>query len=142
LSPEQVQKLTQLPITIVAPTSIPQGFRVVKADGGSDKLVNGDDDAGYAIEYERDDNTCFAIQTSKDGPRGLKSLGQVDSALGAIQIYQDRGTLLSFVPVAKGNPVILSPLSRLNPATGNYVKCQALQRSEYESILKSLDVVK
>lgn len=145
LSSEQVAKLTKLPIPIVAPTYLPEGFRVVSADGDSVKYVNGDDDAGYAIEYESNDNTCFAIQSSKDGPRRLKQVGQVESVIGTIKIheetYKGESSLQSFIPV-KGNPMMISPLSRLNPATGNYESCRALDRSDYERILRSIELVK
>ena len=145
LSPEQVAKLTQLPIPIVAPTYLPKGFRLVSADGGSEKYANGEDDAGYMIEYQGDDNTCFSIYSSKDGPRRLKQIGQVESAVGLIKMYEEtyegKSSIESFIPV-KGNPMMLSPVSHLNPATGNYERCKALDRTEYERILKSVELVK
>lgn len=145
LSPEQVAKLTTLPIPIVAPTYLPKGFRLVSADGGSEKYANGEDDAGYMIKYQGDDNTCFSIYSSKDGPRRLKQIGQVESAVGSINIYEEtyegRSSMQSFIPV-KGNPMMLSPVSHLNPATGNYERCRALDRIEYERILQSIELVK
>lgn len=145
LSPAQVAKLTQLPIPIAAPTDLPTGFRVVSANGDSVKYINGDDDAGYAIEYEKEDGTCFAVQSSKDGPRRLKPIGQVESVMGTIKIYeltyQDKKALQSFIPV-KGNPVMISPVARFSQSTGDYVACRPLDRTEYERILKSMEIVK
>ena len=71
LSPQQTAQLTQLPIPIVAPTALPMGFRLVRAEGESGSYVNGDDDSGYAIDYQGANNTCLSIRSSKDGPRGL-----------------------------------------------------------------------
>jgi hypothetical protein len=145
LSPEQVTQLTQLPIPIVAPTYLPKGYRLVRAEGGSDKYANGEDDAGYAIDYQGEDNTCFTIYSSKDGPRRLPQIGQVESAVGTINMYEatyeGRSSIQSFIPV-KGNPMMLSPVSHLNPATGNFEPCKALDRTEYERILKSVELVK
>lgn len=145
LSQEQMAKLTRLPIPIVAPTDLPDGFRVVVADGESGKYVNGDDDSGYTIEYQRNDNTCFAITSSKDSPRRLPQVGQVESAIGTVKIYEEtyesKRSLHSFIPV-KGNPVMTSPISRLNPTTGKYEACKALDRTEYERILKSIKLLK
>ncbi len=144
LSPEQVAKLKKLPIPVVAPTYLPVGFRVVQAEGESAKYANGDDDSGYTLEYQRDDNTCFAIRSSQDGPRGLTQVGQVETAIGKVSIYQEyqgQSSLQSFIPV-KGNPVMISPVSRLNSATGNYEVCKPLRRVEYERILQSIAVLK
>lgn len=146
LSPAQVEKLTKLPIPIVAPSYLPQGFQVMSANGDSVKYTNGDDDTGYAIEYQGEDNTCFAIQSSKDGPRGLKQVGQVETALGTVKIYEENyqnktSSLQSFIPV-QGNPVMISPVSRLNQETGNYEACKALDRAEYDRILRSIELVK
>lgn len=145
LSPAQIEKLTQLPIPIVAPTYLPEGFRVVSADGESVKYANGDDDAGYLIRYEGEDGTCFVIYSAKGGPRGLKQIGQVESAVGAVKIYEETyegsTSVQSFIPV-EGNPVMISPMSQLNSATGSYERCPALERTEYERILRSIEVVK
>jgi len=145
LSPAQVAKLTKLPIPIVAPTYLPKGFRVVRADGDTVKYANGDDDSGYGIEYQGEDGTCFAISSSKDGPRRLKQVGQVESAVGTVKMYEDvyegRRSIQSFIPV-KGNPVMISPVLQLNAATGNHEACPMLDRAEYENILKSMELVK
>lgn len=145
LTPEQIAKLTQLPIPIVAPTDLPPGFRVVSADGGSDKYTNGDDDAGYVIEYEGAGNVCFVIQSSKDGPRRLKQVGQVETAVGLVKMYEetyeDKRSVQSFIPV-KGNPVMISPVARFNPAKGDYEACNPLDLTQYERILKSIELVK
>lgn len=146
LTSEQIAKLTSLPITIVAPTYLPKGFRVVKADGERGQYANGADDSGYGIDYEGEDGTCFTIYSSKDGPRRLPMVGQVETALGTVKIYEEnyqgKRALESFIPVAKGNPLMIAPVSRLNPATGNYEQCRALDRSEYERILQSIEIVK
>ena len=145
LSPAQVEKLTKLPIPIVAPTYLPEGFRLVSADGASVKYANGGDDTGYTIVYEGEDGTCFAIASSKDGPRKLKQIGQVESAVGTVKIheetYEGRSSIQSFIPV-KGNPVMISPVWQLNSATGSHEFCKALDRAEYERILESIELVK
>lgn len=145
LSPAQVAKLTSLPLPIVAPTDLPQGFRVVSADGASTKLVNGNDDTGYSITYQGKDSTCFSIYSSQDGPRRLKQVGRVKSAVGDIKMYEasykGRRSVQSFIPV-KGNPVMISPAFQLNPATGRHEACKALDRIEYERILSSIDLLK
>ena len=144
LSPAQVAKLTALPIPIVAPTYLPEGFRVVRADGEIGEYAGGDDDSGYMIEYQGDDNTCFAIYSSNEGPRDIEPVGRVESAIGAVNIYEEkyegRSSLQSFIPI-EGNPLMISPVSHLNPATGEYEACQALDLSEYERILQSIDLV-
>lgn len=145
LSPAQVAKLTKLPIPIVAPTYLPPGFRVVSADGNSVKLTNGDDDTGYAIAYQGEDGTCFVINSSQDGPRRLKQIGQVESAVGTIkmyeEIYEGRRSVQSFIPV-KGNPVMLSPVLQFQPDQGTHEACKALDRADYERILQSIAIVK
>lgn len=145
LSPAQLEQLANLPIPFVAPTYLPEGFRVVSADGGSVKYANGDDDAGYLIRYEGADGTCFMIYYAKDGPRRLKQIGQVESAVGTIKMYEEtyegKTSVQSFIPV-EGNPVMISPASQLSSVTGNYERCPALDRAEYERILKSIEVVK
>lgn len=145
LSPAQVEKLTKLPIPIVVPTYLPPGFRVTSADGASAKLVNGDDDSGYSIAYESDDGTCFAINSSQDSPRRLKQVGQVESAIGTVKMYEEtyegRSSVQSFIPV-KGNPVMISPFLKLNPATANHAPCKALDRAEYERVLQSIAILK
>ncbi|HEY9616594.1 MAG TPA: hypothetical protein V6C64_07130, partial [Microcoleaceae cyanobacterium] len=142
LSPAQVAKLTKLPIQIVAPTALPPGFRVVSADGDNVKLANGDDDAGYSISYQGDDGTCFVINSSQDGPRRLKQIGQVESAVGTIkmyeEIYEGRRSVQSFIPV-KGNPVMLSPVLQFKPDNGTHEACKALDLAEYERILQSIE---
>lgn len=144
LSAAQVEKLTQLPIPIVVPTYLPPGFQVTSADGESVKLVNGDDDSGYSIAYEGDDGTCFAINSSQDSPRRLEQVGQVESALGTVKMYEEtyegRSSVQSFIPV-QGNPVMISPVLQLNPATGNHEPCKALDRAEYERILQSITIL-
>jgi hypothetical protein len=139
-----VAQLTRLPIPIVAPTDIPAGFRVVKAEGDSVKYTNGDDDAGYNILYRRDDNTCFAIRSSKDGPRGLTPLGKVETTVGAVTMYEsvfnNRRSTLSFIPV-KGNPMMISPESLQNARTGEYEACKPLDSATYKQVLQSLAIV-
>lgn len=145
LSPGQVAKLTKLPIPIVAPTYVPKGFRLISADGASVKYANGGDDTGYSIAYEGEDGTCFAIASSKDSPRKLKQIGEVESVVGAVKMYEEtyegRSSIQSFIPV-KGNPVMISPVWQLNSATGSHEFCKALNRAEYERILKSMELVK
>lgn len=145
LSPAQVEKLTKLPIPIVAPTDLPKGFRVVSADGASVKYANGGDDTGYSITYQKEDGTCFVIASSKDGPRRLKQIGQVESAVGTVKMYEEtyegKTSVQSFIPV-EGNPMMMSPVLQLNSVTGNHEACPALDRTEYERILKSIEMVK
>lgn len=145
LSSGQVAKLTKLPIPIVAPTYVPEKFRLISADGASLKLTNGDEDTGYSIAYQGEDGTCFAIASSKDNPRKLKQIGQVESAFGPVkiheEIYEGQSSIKSFIPV-KGNPVMISPFLQLNSTTGSHEFCKALDRAEYERILKSIELVK
>lgn len=145
LSPVQVAKLTKLPIPIVAPNYLPPGFRVISADGNSVKLTNGDDDTGYSITYQGEDGTCFVINSSQDGPRRLRQIGQVESAVGSIKMYEEtyegRRSVQSFIPV-KGNPVMLSPVLQFKPDKGTHEACKALDLAEYERILQSITIVK
>jgi hypothetical protein len=144
LTPAQMDQLTALPLPIVAPSYLPEGFQVVRVDGESVPYVDGSYDAGYVIEYQREDGTCFTIMSSKDGPRGLSSIGQVETALGPVSIYESRyegsTTFLSYFPVDY-NPMMMSPVSRLNPETGEYEQCNPLDLQDYERILESIEVV-
>ncbi len=145
LSPQQIRQLTQLPIPVVVPTDLPAGFRVVKAEGEQGQYANGDDDSGYMLEYVGKGNVCFVIYTSKDAPRRLKQIGQVQSGVGLAKIYEERydnqTSWVSFLPI-QGNPVLISPFSRLNPVSNEYERCKPLSRADYDRILKSLQRLK
>jgi len=145
LTAAQKAKLTQLPIPIVAPTYLPEGFRLVSASGEKGQYANGDDDSGYTLFYLGQNNTCVSVASSKDGPRG-KWQQVVDTRFGAVKVftqtYENKYSIYSFIPV-KGNPSLLSGGSLPNPdANGNFKPCQALSMAEYVKVLRSLQVIK
>ena len=146
LSPEQTAKLTRLPIPVVAPTELPAGFRLVHADGEINKYANGDDDSGYAIDYEGDNNTCLSVRSSQDGPRGLGKVKQVQTRFGSLTVYEqkwrDSKSLISFLGL-KGNPVLISGGTLLDSkAVGGWKRCRTVSLETYTQVLKSLAVVK
>lgn len=146
LSSAQKAQLTRLPIPVVAPTALPANFRLVRATGEAGTYANGDDDSGYAIDYQGEKNTCLSIRTSQDGPRGLIKVKQVQTRFGLITVYteklRDSQSLVSFLGI-KGNPMLISggmqPDSR---ASGGWKPCRAVSVETYTQILRSLAVVK
>lgn len=146
LSPAQKVQLTQLPIPIVAPTILPASFRLVRAQGEAGKYANGDDDSGYAIDYEGAQNTCLSMRSSKDGPRGLEKVTQVQTRFGLVTVYQEKlrdgKSLVSFLGL-KGNPTLVSGGTLPdNRAPAGWKRCRAVSVETYTQVLKSLAVVK
>ncbi|WP_181357574.1 hypothetical protein [Stenomitos frigidus] len=146
LSSEQKARLTRLPIPIVAPTNLPAGFRLVQAGGEAGQYVNGDDDSGYAIDYQGENNTCLSIRSSQDGPRGLEKVRQVQTRFGLITVYAEkldgRKSLVSFLGI-KGNPVLISGSTLPDStAVGGWKRCRAVSVETYTQVLKSLTVVR
>jgi hypothetical protein len=146
LSPKQKAQLTQLPIPIVAPTVLPASFRLVRAEGEAGKYANGDDDSGYAIDYEGAQNTCLSMRSSKDGPRGLEKVTQVQTRFGLVTVYQEKlrdgKSLVSFLGL-KGNPTLVSGGTLPdNKAPDGWKRCRAVSVETYTQVLKSLAVVK
>lgn len=147
LSPEQKAQLIRLPIPIIVPTYLPDGFRLVAAGGEAGKYANGADDSGYSIRYVGEDNTCVSIASSKDGPRRLPKQGQVETRLGSIAVYahEFRGetVISSFLPV-KGNPVLSSGGVMPGGAgtNGEWKTCKAVSMETYMQVLRSLEVLK
>ena len=146
LSSQQKAQLTQLPIPIVVPTFLPAGFRLVQAEGGTSKYANGDDDSGYAIDYQGENNTCLSVRSSKDGPRRLPRIKQVQTRLGLMTIYleqyRDIKSLVTFLGI-KGNPVLSSGGTLPDStADGGFKRCRAVSIETYTQVLKSLVVVK
>lgn len=145
LTSAQKAKLTQLPIPIVAPTYLPEGFRLVTAEGEKGQYANGDDDSGYSLVYQGRNNTCIRITSSKDGPRG-KWQQMVDTRFGAVKVftqtYENKYLIYSFIPV-KGNPSLTSGGSLPHPdASGKFQSCKAVSLPEYARVLRSLAVLK
>ena len=146
LSPEQTAKFLQLPIPVVAPTFLPEGFRLVQAKGEANKYVNGDDDSGYSIDYQGANNTCISIRSSSSGSRGLKKVNQVQTEFGSVAVYtENRGnsrSIVSFLPLRK-NPILISVGSIPDPsADGGFKGCEPMEMEVYIQVLKSLTLVK
>jgi hypothetical protein len=146
LSPVQKARLTQLPIPVVVPTRLPVGFRLVRAEGEAGRYANGDDDSGYAIDYQGEQNTCLSIRTSQDGPRGLEKVKQVRTRFGLVTVYaeklHDRKSLVSFLGI-KGNPMLISGgMQPDSTASSGWKPCRAVNIETYTQVLQSLSVVK
>ena len=146
LSPQQTAQLTRLPILIVIPTELPIGFRLVRAEGEAGSYANGDDDSGYAIDYQGLNNTCLSIRSSQDGPRGLETISQVQTRFGLVTVYAEtfagRRRLISFLGL-KGNPILISGGTLPDrTAKGGWRQCRAVSVETYTQVLKSLVVVK
>ncbi len=146
LSPEQKARLTRLPIPIVAPTYLPTSFRLLRADGEASQYANGADDSGYAIDYQGTNNTCLSLRSSKDGPRGLTKVRQVQTNFGWVTVYVDtfgdRKSLVSFLGI-KGNPVLISGGTLPDKtATSGWKPCRAVSIDAFTQVLKSLVIVK
>ncbi|XGV98495.1 MAG: hypothetical protein ACAF41_06075 [Leptolyngbya sp. BL-A-14] len=146
LSPEQKAQLTQLPIPVVVPTVLPATFRLVRAEGEAGTYTNGDDDSGYAIDYQGEKNTCLSIRTSQDGPRGLEKVKQVQTRFGLITVYTEKSpgskSLVSFLGL-KGNPMLISGGAQPDSTTSTgWKRCQAVSVEAYTQVLQSLTVLK
>jgi len=148
LSPEQKAKLLQLPIPIIAPNFLPEGFRLVRATGEAGKYINGDDDSGYTISYQGDNNTCISVGSSRSGTRGLQKVNQVQTEFGLLDVYIDKArdnsikNIYSFLEL-KGNPVLISGGSIPDSnADGGFKRCNSVSLGQYIQVLKSLTLVK
>ena len=146
LTSEQKAALLQLPIPIVAPNFLPEGFRLVQAKGEANKYVNGDDDSGYSIDYQGANNTCISIRSSSSGSRGLTKVNQVQTEFGSVAVYtENRGnsrSIVSFLPLRK-NPILISVGSIPDPsADGGFKGCEPMEMEVYIQVLKSLTLVK
>lgn len=146
LSPEQKARLTRLPIPIVVPTYLPATFRLLRAEGEASQYANGDDDSGYAIDYQGANNTCLSLRSSKDGPRGLAKVRQVQTNFGLVTVYadtfRDRQRLVSFLGI-KGNPILTSGGTLPDQkANGGWKPCRAVSIDDFTQVLKSLVIVK
>jgi hypothetical protein len=148
LSSEQKAKLLQLPIPIIAPTFLPEGFRLVQATGEANKYANGDDDSGYMIAYQGDNNTCISISSSSSGSRGLQRVNQVKTEFGTVDIYTSNArdnsiqSIASFITL-KGNPALISGGSIPDRnADGGFKTCNPISLGQYIQVLKSLTLVK
>ncbi|CAN1211979.1 hypothetical protein TUMEXPCC7403_17365 [Tumidithrix helvetica PCC 7403] len=148
LAPEQIAQLKQLPIPIVAPTSLPTGFRLVKASGEKAKYANGDDDSGYIIAYEGENNTCISVTSSQSGSRGLEKMREEQTEFGTLEVYIEKArdnsvrNIVTFLGL-KGNLVLISggTLPDSN-ADGGWRTCRPVPMSTYVQVLKSLSTVK
>ena len=148
MTSEQKGLLLQLPIPIVAPNFIPEGFRLVYAKGEANKYVNGDDDSGYTITYQGENNTCISIRSTQSGSRGLKKVNQVQTEFGSVAVYTDNSrdnsirSISSFLPL-RGNPTLISGGSITDPsADGGFRRCEPVAMGVYLQVLKSLTLVK
>lgn len=146
LSTKQKAQLTQLPIPVVVPTVLPATFRLVRAEGEAGTYANGDDDSGYAIDYQGEKNTCLSIRTSQDGPRGLEKVKQVQTRFGLITVYTeklpDSKSLVSFLGL-KGNPMLISGGMQPDSTTSSgWKRCRAVSVEAYTQVLQSLTVLK
>ncbi|MEE3715365.1 hypothetical protein V2H45_01245 [Tumidithrix elongata RA019] len=148
LTPEQIAQLKQLPIPIVAPTSLPSGFRLVKASGEKAKYANGDDDSGYIIAYEGENNTCISVTSSQSGSRGLEKMRDEQTEFGTLEVYIEKArdssvrNIVTFLGL-KGNLVLISggTLPDSN-ADGGWRTCRPVPMATYVQVLKSLSTVK
>jgi hypothetical protein len=148
LTSEQKGLLLQLPIPIVAPTFVPEGFRLVHAKGESGKYANGDDDSGYMIAYLGENNTCISIHSTNSGSRGLQRANQAQTEFGSVVVYTANArdnsirVISSFLEL-KGNPALISggsiPDSSVN---SGFRRCDPVEMGVYLQVLKSLTLVK
>ena len=148
LTSEQKAALLQLPIPIVAPTFLPEGFRLVYANGESSKLANGYDDSGYTLAYQGENNTCISIHSTQSGSRGLKKVDQVQTEFGSVVVYIDNSrdnsirSISSFLPL-NGNPTLISGGSITGrSADDGFKRCEPMEIEVYIQVLKSLTLVK
>ncbi len=148
LASEQKAALLQLPIPIIAPNFVPEGFRLVYAKGEANKYTNGDDDSGYAIAYQGENNTCISIRSSSSGSRGLQRANQVQTEFGSVIVYTDNArdnsirSISSFLEI-KGNPALISGGSIPDStADGGFKRCEPVGMGVYMQVLKSLTLVK
>jgi hypothetical protein len=148
LTSEQKTLLLQLPIPIVAPTFLPDGFRLVYANGEASKYANGDDDSGYTIAYQGENNTCISMSFSSSGTRGLQRANEVKTEFGSVVVYTDNArdnsikSISSFF-VLKGSPMLISGGSIPDrSADGGFKRCQPVEMGVYIQVLKSVTLVK
>ena len=149
LTSEQKAALLQLPIPIVAPTFLPEGFRLVYTDGKSGKLANGYDDSGYTIAYQGENNTCISIGSSTpSGSRGLKKVDQVQTEFGSVVVYINNSrdnsirSISSSLPL-NGYPTLVSGGSVTGrSADDGFRRCEPMEMEVYIQVLKSLTLVK
>jgi hypothetical protein len=148
LSAEQKAKLTQLPIPIVAPTYLPNGFSLFQALSSTAKYANGDDDSGYSIDYLGENNTCISIRNSSSGTRGLQKLREEQTEFGLLTIYTENArdnTIRNIVtPLGlKGNLILISGGTLPDSsAEGGWRPCKHVSIPTYIQVLKSLSIVK
>jgi hypothetical protein len=148
LTSEQKALLLQLPIPIVAPNFIPEGFRLVYAKGEANKYANGDDDSGYTIAYQGENNTCISIRSTQSGSRGLQRVNQVQTEFGSVGVYTENARDNSVVVISsffelKGNPALISGGSIPDSsANGGFRRCEPVGMGVYLQVLKSLTLVK
>ncbi len=148
LTSEQKASLLQLPIPIVAPSFIPEGFHLVYAKGEANKYVNGDDDSGYTIVYQGENNTCISVLPTQSGSRGLQRVNQVQTEFGSVGVYTENARDNSVVVISsflelKGNPAIISGGSIPDSsANGGFRRCEPVGMGVYIQVLKSLTLVK
>jgi hypothetical protein len=139
---------SQLPIPIVAPNFIPEGFRLVYAKGEANKYANGDDDSGYTIAYQGENNTCISIRSTQSGSRGLQRVNQVQTEFGSVGVYTENARDNSVVVISsffelKGNPALISGGSIPDSsANGGFRRCEPVGMGVYLQVLKSLTLVK
>lgn len=147
LSPEQIAQLKQLPIPIVAPTSLPAGFRLVRAYGEIGKYANGDDDSGYTIAYEGENNTCIKVTSTQSGSRGYEKVREEQTEFGKLDVYigKARDNSVSYILTVlglKGNLILSSggTLPDSNASSGWRI-CRPVPMETYVQVLKSLSIV-
>jgi hypothetical protein len=148
LTSEQKALLLQLPIPIVAPSFLPDGFRLVYANGEAGKYANGDDDSGYTIAYQGENNTCIRISSSSSGSRGLQRANEVQTEFGSVVVYTDNARDNSIKSISgflalKGNPILISGGSIPDrSADGGFKRCEPVGMGVYIQVLKSVTLVK
>jgi hypothetical protein len=148
LTSEQKALLLQLPIPIVAPSFLPEGFRLVYANGEAGKYANGDDDSGYTIAYQGENNTCISIRSTQSGSRGLQRVNQVQTEFGSVGVYTENARDNSIVVISsflklKGNPALISGGSIPDSITAaGFKRCQPVEMGVYIEVLKSVTLVK
>jgi hypothetical protein len=135
LSPSQLAELAQLPWPALAPTELPDGFKVVKFNVGRGQYANGDDDSGYSIRYEGPDRTCLNVYNASDGPRGQAGIRTVETSFGPVKVFRETHakftSLYSFVPDQRSIYV----------GTTQDQDCKALSDAQFDRVVESMGQV-
>jgi hypothetical protein len=148
LSSVQLQRivsgLAPTHIRPLAPAYLPAGFRLIRAevDVGS-VYFNGEIDGGYTLSYAGPNDQCFELTGTKAGPRGMKKIGSVRSAIGSVAIYSDsdpnlaapwRNSLSSFL----GSILLHTPSYPSAADNRESPSCKPITLEEFRKVAASL----